>query len=291
MQKPHICTYDLTPGPDRDWRCTRCGRQMPNHNPKSSVQAPGAAYPRPPDPRDLPAPLYPCTDAAACGAVLPADNLLWYGGAGDENVWNIPGWRCTNCLSNLKEQPGDIIPGYTLADHMKKNFSAAVRTAGLIDRPFIYIASPFTPTGDDDENVANSRIEQAGSIAAMMIRAGIAGVAPIPFFEAGARAYHGDKLDPPEGYYDYDLRYLKRCDATIVIALSGWQKSTGVDIEVRESVRLGMPVRILDPDILTNMRPSEQDTLLLDIERSIIEQLNNIPKQDRPRWDSNQEES
>lgn len=226
-----------------------------------------------PSPSDLPTPLYPC--ARGCGH-RPAGQLSWFGGMRTEDGRDVTkhGWYCATCLLSFVpalERKPETGPG--LIEYARDNMSVAIRRARLVKRPFIYVASPYTPTGPDHDSVREQRVKQAGEVAAHMIKNGIAAIAPIPFFEAGARAYHDGPIDPPEGYYDYDLRILKRCDATVVLTIEGWERSTGIDIEVRESLRLDMPVRLLMYDHFSSLDPDGQAALLGNIEATIIEQL------------------
>ena len=228
-----------------------------------------------PNPSDLPPPLYPC---AGGHEPMPADQLKWFGGMITEDARDVTkhGWYCAACLLSFKPAL-DRKPetGPDLIEYARDNLSVAIRRARLIKRPYIYVASPYTPAGTDHESVREQRVKQAGEVAAHMIKNGITAIAPIPFFEAGARAYHDGPIDPPEGYYDYDLRILKRCDATVVLTIEGWKRSMGIDIEVRESLRLDMPVRLLSYDHFNSLDPAEQATLLGNIEDTIIEQLRN----------------
>ncbi len=235
-----------------------------------------------PTPADLTEPLYKCADAAYgdCGP-LPAHRLQWFGGMkGTDGQMNVrPGWRCTPCAIAItkEDDPGRTETPVSLADFQRDNFSAAARVAGLVKIPFIYVASPYTLRPGEPDELMEQRIRNAGRVAAMMIRAGLKGIAPIPYFEAGARAYHHEELHPPEGYYRYDLAILKRCDALLIIDLPGWERSKGVALERDKALWLGLPIRHISLEKLDTLSPAQQNTRLIRIQDSMIRQISQSP--------------
>lgn len=59
------------------------------------------------------------------------------------------------------------------------------------------------------------------------------------------------KYDMPldhEFWLKHDLEVLKKCDEMYVIALPGWEKSVGVQREIEEAGRLGIPVVFLEAE-------------------------------------------
>ena len=232
-----------------------------------------------PNPLALPEPLYECAQGKFTRSCqpAPADQLHWFAGMRtmDGRESYEPGWTCASCIATMTLAPNllSISATPTLAEYQQENFAAAARRARLIGRPLIYVASPFTPTLSDDESVRESRVRDAGKIAALMIRAGISAIAPIPHYEAGARAYHDGPLNPPDGYYEYDLRILRRCDGVVLIELDGWTRSVGIRKELDEAERLGMPVARLHPADIEPLSRHRQDDLMLWTEQRIREKL------------------
>jgi len=68
-------------------------------------------------------------------------------------------------------------------------------------------------------------------------------------------------------WYEYDIELLQRCDALAVVMLEGWKESKGVQMEIEEANRLGMPVIYLDP-VWFVAEWTIQDWLRLDEEAS-----------------------
>jgi len=61
------------------------------------------------------------------------------------------------------------------------------------------------------------------------------------------------KYDMPcdhEFWLKHDLEMLKKCDEMYVIDLPGWEQSVGVQREIEEAGRLGIPVVFLETDEL-----------------------------------------
>lgn len=48
-------------------------------------------------------------------------------------------------------------------------------------------------------------------------------------------------------WYEHDIELLQRCDILAVVMLDGWKESKGVQMEIAEANRLGIPVIYLDP--------------------------------------------
>jgi hypothetical protein len=66
-----------------------------------------------------------------------------------------------------------------------------------------------------------------------------------PVAHSAAIAKHG--LPTDWAYWErLDRRFLEMCDEVIVLTLSGWEESIGVQAEIRIAAELGKPVRYLD---------------------------------------------
>lgn len=225
-----------------------------------------------PTPAHIPAPVYPCAARQCAERVsYPADMLHWWPGTDDLAA----GFYCDECIGE-DCAPVEILVagrGISLADWHKQHAAVAVRRAGIYDRPFIYVASPYTPVGDEPDSVRAERSAEAGRVAGMFLRAGVMALAPIPYFEDGAQAYHDDKITPPQGWYAFDIGVLLRCDALVVLCIDGWERSAGVDIEQRWAFALQMPVRLIQPGALYTMEHAERTRTLLRLESEITADL------------------
>jgi hypothetical protein len=49
-----------------------------------------------------------------------------------------------------------------------------------------------------------------------------------------------------------DRELLQRCDRVFVLMLEGWERSVGVQAEIRLAAELAKPVSFLDPETLTH---------------------------------------
>lgn len=105
----------------------------------------------------------------------------------------------------------------------------------------IYLASPYSHS---DPAVMQQRYEQVCEATAGLLRAGYMVYSPIvhshPLTEYG--------LPTDWAYWErLDTRKIRACDELWVLALKGWEASTGVDCEMRIAKNLGMPVWRVEP--------------------------------------------
>lgn len=114
-----------------------------------------------------------------------------------------------------------------------------------INKPFIYLASPYRLIEDKEE-----LWRRVNFVSASLLCAGNILYSPISMT-------HGiDKYIPHDTdfsfYRELDMFYLHRCDILAVITIPGWKESVGVQAEIQEASNLGKPVLFLpDPVIST----------------------------------------
>lgn len=105
-----------------------------------------------------------------------------------------------------------------------------------------YLAAPFT---SPDPEVAASRERAVKLAASKLIRDGNIVFSPVNYGH-GVEGLVED-LSQDE-WYRFDLVFLRRCDSVTVLTLPGWEQSIGVNIEIDQAKRLGIPVYYLDPE-------------------------------------------
>jgi nucleoside 2-deoxyribosyltransferase len=105
----------------------------------------------------------------------------------------------------------------------------------------IYLASPY----HSDAAIREQRFRAACRAAAALLREGKTVVSPIahshPLVEHGLPTTW-------EFWRRYNVEYLQRCDALIVLTLDGWQESVGVQAEIRIAGGLGKPISFSAPE-------------------------------------------
>ena len=106
----------------------------------------------------------------------------------------------------------------------------------------IYLASPYS---HPDPAVREARFEAACKAAAGILREGGIVFSPI------AHSHHIAKYGlPPElGFWlRIDRAILAHCSAVHVLMLPGWRESKGVEAEIMEAERLGIPVEYMEAE-------------------------------------------
>jgi hypothetical protein len=117
----------------------------------------------------------------------------------------------------------------------------------------IYLASPYS---HPDPAVRQKRFEAACRAAAALLRAGIAVFSPI------AHSHPIAQFGVPttwDFWQRVDRQYLRHCRALLVLRLSGWETSVGVQAEIELARLWGIPVIEVDPQHLqprSTFRPS-----------------------------------
>jgi hypothetical protein len=97
-----------------------------------------------------------------------------------------------------------------------------------------------------DPIVREERFQAACEATAELIRSGAIVYSPI--VHCHPLADYG--LPSNWGFWEqHDRWHLTRCDEVVVLKLDGWEKSVGVQAEVRIARELGKPVRFVSPTL------------------------------------------
>jgi len=105
------------------------------------------------------------------------------------------------------------------------------------DRPVIYLASPYS---HPDPAVRELRYEIAGEVATRLLHSGHLVYSPI--VHSHPLVLHG--LSTGWEYWrDLDMAMLSRCQELLVLTISGWAESEGVQAEILAAKEMGMPIR------------------------------------------------
>jgi hypothetical protein len=107
----------------------------------------------------------------------------------------------------------------------------------------IYLASPYQ---HPDPRVRRRRFEAACQAAAKLMLRGEVVFSPI------AHSHNIARYLPPKGldfWLNHDLPILRICNRLVVLCLSGWESSEGIEREIgeAEAKMYGMPVEYMDP--------------------------------------------
>ncbi|GHT36992.1 hypothetical protein FACS189427_09380 [Planctomycetales bacterium] len=105
----------------------------------------------------------------------------------------------------------------------------------------LYIACPYS---HPDAAVRNHRYRIACRAAAILIKSGIVVFSPLSHSVPVAQLGGVDETDT-EFWLRQDIPILHRCGEVLVLGLSGWDKSIGVQREISEAMSLQKPVSII----------------------------------------------
>ena len=104
----------------------------------------------------------------------------------------------------------------------------------------VYLAGPYS---HPDPEVREGRYRAACRKAADLMRKGALVFSPI--VQSHPLTFHG--LPGDWAFWEhYDRRHLEQCDEVLVLTLSGWKESKGVQAEIALAEKLGKPVRFED---------------------------------------------
>ena len=98
----------------------------------------------------------------------------------------------------------------------------------------LYFAAPFY---SEDESIRYLRIRAIEMIVSKYISLGKVCFSPITY-----TSHFNETSNPPQGWYAFDLNFLKVCSALVVITLKGWKSSKGVQMEIASAYTLGIPI-------------------------------------------------
>ena len=100
----------------------------------------------------------------------------------------------------------------------------------------IYLACPYS---DPSEEVRLQRVVEADRVAGMLVGHGYAVFSPISYSHRLVKSVPASFGD---GWYEFDLEFLRRSDLVLVLQLPGWEQSRGVALERDEANKWGIPI-------------------------------------------------
>ncbi len=101
----------------------------------------------------------------------------------------------------------------------------------------IYLASPYS---DISQNVMRRRFETVCLVASKIFVSGYNVFSPIAHSEPISRF---GLLDAAFGTWrEFDLLMLAKCDALVLLLLTGWERSVGMKVEYNAAVARTMPI-------------------------------------------------
>jgi hypothetical protein len=115
--------------------------------------------------------------------------------------------------------------------------------------PLTYLCSPYTSA---DPAIRQARFEAACKAAAELVRSGKHIYSPIV---SGHPLCQYELPSDWSFWRQRDLRFLAICDEVLVLKLSGWQQSVGIQAEIAAARALGKPVTFLSVDDQTEENP------------------------------------
>ena len=107
----------------------------------------------------------------------------------------------------------------------------------------IYLASPYT---HELVKVQEFRFKMCNIIAGKLIRAGNIIFSPISHSHPIANACNLNSEAYRELWYKQDSSFLEWCDELYVLAIGGWEKSSGVLWEISEVAKMGKPINLIN---------------------------------------------
>lgn len=112
----------------------------------------------------------------------------------------------------------------------------------LISKPiFIYFASPYT---SDDPEVVAERVAEIRAVVAKVINNQNVVIPYSPIVYTHDLAEHC----PDHDWYEWDLHFLERCDAMIVVKMTNWKRSKGVQKEIDYCRKHNIPYAFAKPE-------------------------------------------
>lgn len=114
-----------------------------------------------------------------------------------------------------------------------------------------YLASPYSPPAHLEGRMAGVVHRQVmftavARVAAIMMARGELLFSPIA--HTHPIAMEGTLPTDWQFWQRYDTRMIASCDSVTVACLEGWRESRGVQAEIAEAERLGLPVRYVNED-------------------------------------------
>jgi hypothetical protein len=112
------------------------------------------------------------------------------------------------------------------------------------DKELIYLASPYTHAS---KKVMYERFEKVLRLTAYLIRKGNFVFSPIAYGHVMAGKY---KMPTDWKYWlNFDEKFISKCDKLMVFKIRGWDKSLGVQAEIKIAKKYKIPVEYIEDKI------------------------------------------
>ena len=121
-----------------------------------------------------------------------------------------------------------------MSEELKK-FTESKRVPGSL----WYIASPYS---HPDPKVVEARVRELKECVTSMIKNYSSAVPFSPVLYTLSLQESGLVGSPPEGWYAFDLAFLRKADRLIVLELEGWESSIGVALEIAFAQSRGLQI-------------------------------------------------
>jgi hypothetical protein len=120
------------------------------------------------------------------------------------------------------------------------------------DKELIYLASPYTHAS---KKVMYERFEKVLRLTAYLIRKGYVVFSPIAYGHVMAGRY---KMPTDWEYWlAFDEKLISKCNRLLVFKLKGWNKSKGVQAEIKIAKKYKIPVEYVFDKIKKGIRTVE----------------------------------
>jgi hypothetical protein len=114
---------------------------------------------------------------------------------------------------------------------------------------YYYISNPYNGSTEERE----TRAQIAARVCGILLKNGIHAWSPIVHNHAMMKVYNEFSLDQRRSLIlDFDFSLLKKAKAMIVLMIPGWEKSFGVQEEIKVCNTQSIPIVYLNPDFLFN---------------------------------------
>ena len=116
-------------------------------------------------------------------------------------------------------------------------------------KDLIYLASPYTHAS---KKVVYERFAKVLRTTAYLIKKGYFVFSPIVYGHVLSGRY---KMPTDWKYWlELDEKFISRCDKLMVLKLKGWQKSRGVQAEIKIAKQHKIPVRYIEDKIKKSIK-------------------------------------
>lgn len=113
---------------------------------------------------------------------------------------------------------------------------------------FTFISSPYSGTDEEREERARITAEVCGKL----LRRDFHVISPAVHSHTITKAVHFTPEERRSLILDFGLNLLRKASGMIVLEIEGWERSFGVQAEIDLCRELGIPVKYLKPEELTD---------------------------------------